>query len=159
MVSFLIVLEEKNGKSYFEIKKKSINSILRKYGQISCGLMVALDKERQKFVFEEEYIRASSLELIAHEIYDKNIQGSVTELGVYRGQFARIINIAFPDRKLFLFDTFEGFDKRDVKIELENNYSTGAQDFSETTVALVLSRMDYKQNCIITKDIAEQKRR
>jgi O-methyltransferase len=131
--------------------KRSIDRMLRKYGQTSCGLMAVLDKERQPFVFESEYIRASSLELIAHEIYDKHIEGSVAELGVYRGQFAKIINRAFPDRKLFLFDTFEGFDKRDVSIEREHNYSTGDQDFSETSVELVLKEMSYKQNCLIKK--------
>jgi O-methyltransferase len=110
-----------------------------------------LDKERKDFVFEYEYIRASSLELIANEIYDKNIVGSVAELGVYRGDFARIINAAFPDRKLYLFDTFEGFDERDVEIEKENGFSRGDQDFSETSMELVLSKMKHKENCIIKK--------
>ena len=118
---------------------------------ISCEIMMALDRERKNFVFENEYIRASSLELIANEIYDKNIDGNVAELGVYRGDFAKIINRAFPDRKLYLFDTFEGFDQRDVKIELEKNYSTGEQNFSDTSIELVLSKMENKDNCIIKK--------
>jgi O-methyltransferase len=59
--------------------------------------------------------------------------------------------VAFPDRKLYLFDTFEGFDERDVKIELKNNYSAGNQDFSNTSVELVLNKMKHKDNCIIKK--------
>jgi O-methyltransferase len=51
----------------------------------------------------------SSLELVAHEIYENNVIGEVAELGVYRGDFASIINALFPDRKLYLFDTFRGF--------------------------------------------------
>jgi hypothetical protein len=39
--------------------------------------MMALDKNRQQFVFDSDYIRASSSELIANEIYDKAIAGSV----------------------------------------------------------------------------------
>jgi O-methyltransferase len=113
--------------------------------------MLYLDKERKKFVFEYEYIRASAVELIANEIYDKNIAGNVAELGVYRGDFAKIINEAFPDKKLYLFDTFEGFDKRDTKIEFENNYSTADEDFSETSIELVLNKMRYKNNCIVKK--------
>jgi len=130
---------------------KCINIILNKYNQVPCGIMMALDKKRQKFVFETDYIRASSLELIANEIYDKNIQGCVAELGVYRGSFAKYINRAFPDKKLYLFDTFEGFNKQDIKTELEKGYSTGEQDFSETTVELVLEKMENRQNCIIKK--------
>jgi O-methyltransferase len=122
--------------------------------------MPSLGKERQDFVFEyHDYIRASSLELIANEIYDKNIGGSTAELGVYKGGFAKNINLAFPDRKLYLFDTFEGFDKRDIKTELENSYSTGEQDFSETSAEQVLKQMKNKQNCIIKKGIFLKQRK
>lgn len=119
--------------------------------QIYVPGMSFLEKKRSNFVFENEYIRASALELIADEIYDKNINGSVAELGVFTGDFAKIINQAFPDRKLYLFDTFEGFDKRDVKTELEKGFSSGEQDFSGTCVELVLSKMKNKKNCIVKK--------
>jgi O-methyltransferase len=130
---------------------RCIKQVLKKNNLVSCGIMMYLNKERKDFVFENEYIRSSSLELIANEIYDKNIMGSVAELGVYKGDFAKIINAAFPDRKLYLFDTFDGFDERDVKIERENGFSRGDQDFSGTNVELVLSKMKHKENCIIKK--------
>jgi O-methyltransferase len=136
-----------------KLGKRCVNILLKRYNQIACSVMAALDKERQSFVFEYEYIRASSLELVANEIYDKNISGSVAELGVYRGDFARLINIAFPDRKLYLLDTFEGFDERDVKTEITNSFSTGTQDFSKTSVELVLNKMKHKENCVIKKVI------
>ena len=136
---------------FLRMGKKCINIVLKNYNQTTCDLMAALDKERPQFVFEHDYIRASSLELIANEIDDKNIAGSVAELGVYRGNFAQIINKTFPDKKLYLFDTFEGFDKRDVKTEVEKNYSTGEQDFSKTSVELVLDKMQNRENCIIKK--------
>jgi O-methyltransferase len=137
--------------SVLKLGRKCINSCFRKHGQISCGLMMALDKDRQNFVFENEYVKTSSLELIANEIYDKNIVGSVAELGVYKGDFAKNINIAFPDRRLYLFDTFEGFDERDIKVEMRKGFSMGNQDFSETSVELVLSKMKHKKNCVIRK--------
>ena len=43
--------------------------------------------------------------------------------GVFRGEFASKINKCFPNSKLYLFDTFEGFDERDVKIELDRKFS------------------------------------
>lgn len=39
------------------------------------------------------------------------VPGAAAELGVYRGFFARCINRLLPERKLYLFDTFEGFAK------------------------------------------------
>lgn len=98
-----------------------------------------------------DYFRISSLELIANEIFSLNIQGNVAELGVYQGDFASKINKVFPDRKLYLFDTFEGFDKKDIDLEISNNFSKGDQDFSDTNVELVLNKMKYPDNCIIKK--------
>ena len=55
------------------------------------------------------YIRISTLELVAQEIYDNNVPGSIAEVGVYKGQFAKYMNEVFPEKTLYLFDTFEGF--------------------------------------------------
>jgi len=98
-----------------------------------------------------DYIRLSSLELISYEINKNNLPGSVAELGVYKGKFARYINQYFPDRSLYLFDTFEGFDKRDLAVEKNQNFSTGSQDFSNTTVEAVLGIMPSPEKCIIKK--------
>jgi O-methyltransferase len=145
------VLEVVMSNLVLKLGYKTIKVVLKKFNLIPSGIMMALDKDRKNFVFEYDYIRASSLELISNEIYDKNIAGSVAELGVYRGDFAKIINKAFPDRKLYLFDTIEGFNSRDVKKELENNFSTGEQDFSKTSVELVLDKMENKKNCVVKK--------
>lgn len=95
--------------------------------------------------------RAATLELISREIYRYNIEGSTAELGVYRGDFAQKINHHFPDRKLYLFDTFEGFDNRDAQADRTRRFSGADQDFSQTSVDLVLSKMEHKENCIVRK--------
>ena len=64
--------------------------------------------------------RIASLAIVADEIYRKNISGAVAEAGVYKGDFAQHINVLFPDRKLYLFDSFEGFNKDDVKKDFDN---------------------------------------
>jgi hypothetical protein len=56
-------------------------------------------------------------------VYDRNNSGSVAEGGVFMGDFAKYINKLFPDRTMYLFDTFEGFDKRDIELEHEKGYS------------------------------------
>lgn len=96
-----------------------------------------------------DYIRLSTLELVADEINTSNLVGNVAELGVYKGKFARYINQYFPDRKLYLFDTFKGFDNTDVKSEIENTFSKGDQDFSNTSVSKVLEIMPFPKQCII----------
>ncbi len=108
-----------------------------------------LERERKINRNYMDYIRLATLELVANEINSKKIDGAVAELGVYKGKFARYINQYFPERKLYLFDTFEGFDKTDIKTEQEHNFSSGAQDFSNTSVAEVLKRMPFPNQCII----------
>ena len=98
-----------------------------------------------------DYIRLSTLELAADEINSKNLQGNVAELGVYKGKFARYINQYFPERDFYLFDTFEGFNKKDINTEVTKNFSLGNQDFSNTSTEEVLGRMPYRSKCIIKK--------
>ena len=96
-----------------------------------------------------DYIRLGALELVANEIATNRVEGAVAELGVYKGKFARYINQYFPDRSFYLFDTFEGFDQADVKVELQQSFSGGNQDFSNTSVEEVLKRMPHPANCIV----------
>jgi O-methyltransferase len=96
-----------------------------------------------------DHIRLSTLELVAHEIDRNNILGSVAELGVYKGKFARYINLYFPGRKLYLFDTFRGFDEKDIRSEHDHTYSSGSQDFSNTSAQKVLKKMPHPGQCII----------
>lgn len=85
-------------------------------------------------------------------VYDKGMMGSVAEAGVFQGEFAAVINRSFPDRKLFLFDTFEGFDKRDILYEERNHYSNSKEGhLSITSEELVLSKMPYPGKCVIKK--------
>jgi len=94
-----------------------------------------------------DYVRVASLELISYEINLRQIKGNVAELGVYKGKFARQINRYFPDRVLYLFDTFEGFDQADVAKEKSQDLSQGDQDFSNTSVEAVLKVMPHPSQC------------
>ena len=114
--------------------------------------MTYLGRNRKFNVYAEGgYIRLSSLELVATEIYENDVKGEVAELGVYRGRFAKKINEAFPDRKMYLFDTFTGFDERDADKDRSFNYSTAAVDLTDTSIDIVLQAMPVKENCIIRK--------
>jgi O-methyltransferase len=106
-----------------------------------------LDRERNIDKNYFDYIRLATLELVSYEIERKKLEGSVAELGVYKGKFARYLNKYFPDRLLYLFDTFKGFDQRDVIMEKNNKFSPGDQDFSDTSVEGVLKLMPHPQKC------------
>ncbi|MDO4489659.1 MAG: TylF/MycF/NovP-related O-methyltransferase [Lachnospiraceae bacterium] len=97
-------------------------------------------------------IRSSVLLRLATRIHDLKIQGVVAELGVYKGDLARKLNALFPDRDLYLFDTFEGFSCNDIDIETEKDCSKAAEgDFSDTSVELVRSRMPHPQQVVFRK--------
>ena len=97
-------------------------------------------------------IRLASLRLIASEINEQNLDGEVAELGVYKGKFASEINKLFPNKKLYLFDTFEGFCREDLDIEISQGYSRAKEgDFSDTNVELVKNKLPYKEKAQFIK--------
>lgn len=93
--------------------------------------------------------RVATMRLLSEQICENSIPGDVAELGVYRGDFAALINAAFPNRTIHLFDTFEGFPPEDVQIEREQRLS-GARvgDFSETARELVEKRLPYREKAL-----------
>lgn len=95
--------------------------------------------------------RRISLEMAAREIYEKNIPGAVAEAGVYRGDFARCINELFPDRSLYLFDSFEGFPERDLIVDKEKGYVYANGGFEDTSIEIVLQNMVNRNSVIIKK--------
>lgn len=54
-----------------------------------------------------DYVRLATLELLCRRL--THTPGAAAELGVYKGFFARCINLLLPERRLYLFDSFEGF--------------------------------------------------
>jgi hypothetical protein len=86
-------------------------------------------------------------------VLNKNVKGSVAECGVFRGGFAQYINRFFPDRKLFLFDSFKGFsdnDLKSIKNYTEREWAMDAQErFQRSNIEHVMLRMDNPENVII----------
>lgn len=78
---------------------------------------------------------------------------SVAEGGVFQGEFAKIINATFPDSKLYLFDTFEGFNIQDMQKDKTEGYSEPELEtfLADTCVDLVLSKLPHPENAVIMK--------
>ena len=124
-----------------------LGGLLIKKHVFICNSLEYLGRERIIDHNYFDYIRLATLELVSFEINQKGLQGNIAELGVYKGKFARYMNQYFPERLFYLFDTFEGFDKRDTISDTQKNFSSGDQDFSDTSVADVLKRMPFPQKC------------
>ncbi|MDQ3766514.1 MAG: TylF/MycF family methyltransferase [Actinomycetota bacterium] len=90
-----------------------------------------------------DYVRNTTAELLSREIHERNIAGAVAEVGVYQANFAALLNHHFPDRTLYLFDTFEGFDPRDIHIDRVQGWTSNPQDFDGTSIATVMGKLPY----------------
>lgn len=97
--------------------------------------------------------RVASLAAAAREIYRKNIAGAVAEAGVYQGEFAKVMNRMFPDRRLYLFDSFEGFNRESVVEGSDNINQTNEwiDTLKDTSVDIVMKKMTFPQNVIVKK--------
>ncbi len=94
--------------------------------------------------------RIMSLEENAREIYRRGISGCTAEVGVYKGEFANYISRFFPDRRLYLFDTFSGFDDRDIDAEEEKYSAVFRKNVShaDTSAEIALSNIGWRSNAV-----------
>lgn len=125
--------------------------LIRAMAHLDCPRHVMSNFQERQW----EYVRFMALDLAAHEIHTRDITGNIAELGVYKGTFAKALNEAFPDRKLYLFDTFEGYADEDLQKDHSSDKAKGyaAPDYNwaDTSVQLVLDRMSKPENCIVKK--------
>lgn len=138
----LVVLTSNNSVIYTEIRIR-----IKRYVPERC----IFDMFDRNPLCSHKNARIASLGMVSKEIYRKNIKGSVAEAGVYKGEFAKWINILFPDRKLYLFDSFNGFDAEQVMDEDNGQQKKWIDTLKDTSVDEVMNKMKYRDNVIIKK--------
>lgn len=62
-----------------------------------------------------DIVRRDMLVLLMRALVVRGTPGALAEVGVYRGQTARLLHHYMPERRLYLFDTFEGFAAADLR--------------------------------------------
>lgn len=129
--------------------KNMRNQLVDLYGENILQKVITFEPYENGMKWLEE--RHAMLRLCAEEIQRYHVVGSVAELGVYKGEFARFINRFFPDRKLYLFDTFDGFDEADKSSIKEIGFSEQGFTFEDTSVSEVLDKMPHKNQVIVRK--------
>ena len=95
---------------------------------------------------------------LAQFIKDNGINGNVAECGVFLGDTAGYMNLLYPDRKLYLFDTFEGFTKQDVEAEMAlgdekfmSNGNIRIGSLGNTSIDIVMEKMSFPENVVLKK--------
>ena len=105
---------------------------------------------KEVWLYGLDKVQLGLMQLISHEIYQRDIKGAIAEIGTYHGFSASVMNYFFPDRKMYLFDTFQGFDRRDLEVEEKLGFNTkDYDDFSDTSRELIMAKMTHKQNVMI----------
>src|ERR1019366_2220660 len=99
--------------------------------------------------FAGDRVRADLLTLLLREITVRATSGAMAELGVHRGESARLLHQYCPERKIYLFDTFAGFAHQDMAGETIKLDYTQTQQFTDTDVATVLRHIEPVNDNII----------
>lgn len=109
------------------------------------------------FIFMSELLRqltvsGAALRRISRRLNLLGIEGNVAELGCYQGDISWQLNVLFPERKLYLFDTMHGYDDRDIAAEKKYICSDAELTrFRDVNEELLLSRMANPQNVTLKK--------
>lgn len=102
-------------------------------------------------IYMQDYCRFRTFEYIGKEIMRKGLPGAVAELGVFRGHFSSLINELFRDRKIYLFDTFEGFDEAEANAELEKGQCEERfiLEHKDTSVERMLRNLPFPDKAVV----------
>jgi O-methyltransferase len=79
----------------------------------------------------------------------EHVPGAFVELGVYKGDSARILHRLDPSRPFHLFDTFTGFTAGDLSVETGEAATYTPDHFRDTSVEGVLQRIGGNGNIFI----------
>ena len=132
-----------------------ILAVLSKYLQIKEMLReqgIEEEKIITQYVDLPNRAREDFVYHIQHMLMEKKIAGAVAELGVYQGEFSKVIGKYFKENRFYLFDTFEGFPEADTSVDIMDSMSPAQTGyFSNTSSELVLSKIHNADRCVICK--------
>jgi O-methyltransferase len=120
---------------WYHIQDKRLEPVLwqiaHKKKQLPAGLLKSWRMYHDKIRFYNFWIQVNRLK-------NEQIIGDFAELGVYKGDSARIIHFMDPGRIFHLFDTFSGFAAEDLKVETGEASTYTSLNFSDTDPESVL---------------------
>ena len=108
-----------------------------------------------------DYVRYRGMELMAEQLAHRKIQGAIAEAGVDMGLTSAFLNRLFPDRKLYLYDTFDSFPENLLDIDIErfdadptlaDNWAMIRPD-SDTRIRFIREHLTYEEMVYFRKGI------
>ena len=105
-----------------------------KKGSISKELKKAERKYKDSARFFNFWFQVERLK-------NTKVQGSFAELGVYKGDSAKVLHLMDPTREFHLFDTFEGFQQKDLEIETGKAATYTPHNFADTSIERVKQKL------------------
>ncbi len=106
-----------------------------KNGRISNELTKAERKYPDKIRFFHFWFQVERLKR-------NKVEGAFAELGVYKGDSARILHLMDSSRDFHLFDTFEGFTEKDLESESGKAATYNRHNFADTSLETVKQRLN-----------------
>lgn len=103
---------------------------------------------------ETDNARLYFLYMIINTIKEKALDGAVAEVGVYKGHSAGVLHRLLPEKRLYLFDTFEGFSEGDLmreKVMTGLNEKIG--EFGDTNIEIVKGKLGDTRNVVFCQGL------
>ncbi len=101
-------------------KKKDVPAVIKK--------LERKFKDRNRFY---------SIWFALEAIKNKNIPGDIAEVGVFKGETAKLIHHLMPERSLFLFDSFSGLPAQIIREDCDGTVRPQTVRFDQTSKAQV----------------------
>ena len=123
------------------------NSVYRRWAEKRVMQIPPFDRGVHESIIEyDDYHRFGIIAMALKRIEIENIQGALAEAGVFQGHASRFIHRLAPERRYYLFDTFDGFDKGDLDPEISED-----KRFRNTSVEAVLRFIGDQKNLVVKK--------
>ncbi len=113
---------------------------------VKNGLVSPTLRSLERDYFDK--IRFYSIWFQIERLKRENVLGDLVELGVHKGETAKIIHEMDPSRKLHLFDTFEGFNAHDLQHEGQQGGKFTTDNFSDTDLEAVKKEIGSSSNIV-----------
>lgn len=146
-------LKEISEQLYDSLEDKQMRLVKINESDLKDENRIVGSKKYSNYIYMKDYFRYRTFEFVANEILRDGVAGAAAEFGVFKGFFASIINEKLKERKLYLFDTFEGFEAEEARWEIQMGRCDEAfvEGHKLTSVENVLERMPYPEKCVICR--------
>ena len=97
--------------------------------------------------------RFYSLWFVLEGLKNKNIVGNLAEVGVFKGETAKVIHYMLPERKLYLFDSFSGLPAQVIREDCDGTIRPQTVSFEQTSKTEVEKYINGNENVEIREGI------